>query len=138
MNRRLQSSARGSRVETLRSPLNADVDLGRYPLALLNTALLEDGLVIRIAPGVDAGALDLRFAGGASATAVSRVRVELGAGSRLRLIEQRNEDRPTNSVLDVRIGADALLCSTRACCRQRRHPAGISYRFTSEQKQRMS
>lgn len=103
----------GISVETLRSPLNADVDLARYPLALLNTALLEDGLVIRIEPGVDAGALDLRFGGGASAAAVSRVRVELGAGSRMRLIEQRNEDRPTNSVLDIRVEPDAVLQHTR-------------------------
>jgi Fe-S cluster assembly protein SufD len=103
----------GISVETLSSPLNADVDLGRYPLALLNTALLEDGLVIRVAPGVDAGVLDLRFTGGASAAAVSRVRVELGAGSRLRLIEQRNEDRPTNSVVDVRMEPSAFLQHTR-------------------------
>ncbi len=103
----------GISLETLDSPLNADLDLTRYPLALLNTALLEDGLAIRIAPGVDAGVLDLRFSGGASAAEVSRIRVELAAGSRLRLIEQRSEDRPTNSVLDIRVGPGALLQHTR-------------------------
>ena len=96
-----------------RAPLNADLDLARYPLALLNTALLEEGLVIRIAPGVDAGMLDLRFASGSSAATVNRVRIELGVGSRLRLIEQRNEDRPTNSVLDIRVGPRASLQHTR-------------------------
>lgn len=103
----------GVSLDTLRSPLNADLDLARYPLALLNTALLEDGLIIRIAPGVDAGALDLRFATGSSAATVNRVRVELGVGSRLRLIEQRNEHRPTNSVLDIRLGSRSLLQHTR-------------------------
>ncbi len=103
----------GVDLDTLRSPLNADLDLTRYPLVLLNTALLEEGLVIRIAPGVDAGTLDLRFASGSSAATVNRVRIELGAGSRLRLIEQRNEDRPTNSVLDIRVGPRAFLQHTR-------------------------
>ncbi len=103
----------GVTLEAPRSPLNTDLDLLRYPLAKLNTALLEDGLVIRIAPGVDAGTLDLRFATGPNGTAVNRVRLELGAGSRLRLIEQRNENRPTNSVLDIRIEARASLQHTR-------------------------
>jgi len=103
----------GVSLAALRSPLNADLDLTRYPLAKLNTALLEDGLVVRIAPGVDAGTLDLRFANGSNGTAVNRVRVELGAGSRLHLIEQRNEDRPTNSILDIRIEARASLHHTR-------------------------
>ncbi len=103
----------GVSIETLRSPLNADLDLTRYPLAHLNTALLEDGLVIRIAAGVDAGVLDLRFASGSSAAVVSRVRIELATGSRLQLIEQRGEDRPTNSVLDIRVGPQASLHHTR-------------------------
>src|SRR6185436_10462335 len=50
---------------------------------------------------------------GSSTATVSRVRVELGIGSRLRLIEQRNEDRPTNSVLDIRVGPRAFLQHTR-------------------------
>ncbi len=103
----------GVSIDALRSPLNTDLDLTRYPLAHLNTALLEDGLVIRIAPGVDAGVLDLRFASGSGAAIVNRVRIELATGSRLRLIEQRCEDRPTNSVLDIRVGPQASLLHTR-------------------------
>ncbi len=90
-------------------PINPSIDLERHPLAFVNTALLEDALVLRVADGVDAGTLDLRFASAAAPTNVSRVRVELGAGSRLRLIEQHNEDRPTNSIVDVQIGEHAVL-----------------------------
>ncbi len=109
------SLADGVRVSTFcnasprHSSLNADIDLERYPLVHLNTVLLEDALVIEVDPGVDAGTLDLRFASGSGAANVSRVRIELGAGSRLRLVEQRHEDLPTNSVLDVRVSGQANL-----------------------------
>ncbi len=57
--------ARGAhRVDTLRSPLNADVDLGRYPLAHAeHRAARRRDSSFASTPGVDAGALDLRFAG---------------------------------------------------------------------------
>ena len=93
--------------------LNSGVDLKRYPLAHLNTALLEDGLVIRVAAGIDAGALDLRFLSNSNGANVSRVRVEIGADSTLRLIEQHAEDRPTNSVLEIDIAPRATLEHTR-------------------------
>ncbi len=109
----MTAPAPGVAIEALRAPLNADLDVSRYPLVHLNTALLEDGLVIRIAPDVDAGILDLRFRSGESAATVSRVRVELAAGSRLHLIEQRREVCPTNAVLDIRIGPRASLQHTR-------------------------
>ena len=93
--------------------LNTGVDLNRYPLAHLNTALLEDGLIIRVAAGIDAGALDLRFLSNSNGANVSRVRVEIGAHSTLRLIEQHAEDRPTNSVLEIDIAPRATLEHTR-------------------------
>ena len=93
--------------------LNAGVDLNRYQLAHLNTALLEDGLIIRIAAGIDAGALDLRFFSNSNGANISRVRVEIGAGSTLRLIEQHAEDRPTNSVLEIDLAPRATLEHTR-------------------------
>ena len=112
---------RGAHVTTLRDPartaahlpLNADLDAIRHPLSHLNLALLEDVLVIRVDPGVDAGLVDLRFMSGIDGANVSRVSIELGAGSVLRLIEQRAEDRPTNSVVQITIGERARLEHTR-------------------------
>ena len=97
-----------------RSPLNADLDLTRYPLALLNTALLEDGLVIRIAPGVDAGMLDLRFASG-----VERGHRQPGA-HRTRRGQPAAAHRTTQRGSADELGAghprrpDARSCNTRA------------------------
>ena len=107
------ASRSGVDIAALYAPLNADLDLARYPLAHLNTALLEEGLVIRVAPGVDAGVLDLRFAPGSGPARINRVRVELAAGSRLRLIEQRGEGCATNAVIDIQVGPDAALQHVR-------------------------
>jgi len=93
--------------------LNTGVDLNRYQLAHLNTALLADCLIIRVAAGIDAGALDLRFVSGSNDANISRVRVEIGAGSTLRLVEQHAEDRPTNSVLEIDIAPRATFEHTR-------------------------
>ena len=93
--------------------LNASIDLDRYPLTHLNTALLDDALLLTIEPGVDAGVVDLRFDSGTDAANVSRVRIDLGTGSRVRLIEQHAEDRPTNAVVDLAIGDGAVLEHTR-------------------------
>jgi Fe-S cluster assembly protein SufD len=105
----LTTLRRGAQTQAL----NASIDLERYPLTHVNTALLDDALSIRVAPGIDGGALDLRFASGAEAANVSRVRIELGAGARLRLIEQHAEDRPTNAVIDLALDAGATLEHTR-------------------------
>ena len=93
--------------------LNANIDVDRYPLTHVNTALLVDGLSISVAPGVDAGTLDLRFTSGADAANVSRVRIELADGSRLRLVEQHGEDRATNAIVDIAVGDRAALEHTR-------------------------
>lgn len=89
--------------------LNAAIDVDRYPLVHVNTSLLDDGLLLTIADGVDAGTIDLRFESGSGAANVSRVRIEIGNGSRLHLVEQHAEDRPTNAVLDVAVGDGATL-----------------------------
>ena len=104
----------GVRLTTLRRgvapiELNASIDVLRYPLTHVNTALLDDALLVAIEPGIDAGTMDLRLESGADAANVSRVRIELGAGSRLRLVEQHGEDRPTNAIVDVAIGDGAFL-----------------------------
>jgi Fe-S cluster assembly protein SufD len=108
----------GVRLTTLRRSvapveLNASIDLERYPLAHVNTALLDDALLLAIEPGIDAGRIDLRFGSGDDAAIVSRVRIELGPGSRLRLVEQHAEDRPTNAIVDFAIGQGAALEHTR-------------------------
>jgi Fe-S cluster assembly protein SufD len=105
----------GLRISTLADPaaaqqaarLNDGIDLARYPLANVNTALLGDGLLIALKAGVDAGSLDLRFASGTAAANVSRIRIELAAGSSLRLIEQHAENQPTNCVIEIALGAAA-------------------------------
>ena len=99
--------------ESTQRALNADVDLERYPLAHVNTALLEDALVIDVDPGIDAGTFDLRFASGTGAANVSRVVIRLGDDSTLKVIEQRGEDVPTNSVIEIHVGANARVEHTR-------------------------
>jgi Fe-S cluster assembly protein SufD len=87
--------------------LNEGLDFYRYPLAHVNTALLETGLLVALDPGIDAGSLDLRFASGDSAANISRVRVELAAGCRVRLIEQHVEDEPANCVIEIALARGA-------------------------------
>ncbi len=111
--------AKGVRVSMMHDapaphqPLNERVDLARYPLAHVNTALLEDALLIDVAAGIDGGVLDLRFGSGPGAANISRVVINLAAGSTLKLVEQRGEDRPTNSVLEIRVAQNATLHHTR-------------------------
>jgi Fe-S cluster assembly protein SufD len=87
--------------------LNEGIDFDRYPLAHVNTALLEAGLLITLDAGIDAGCLDLRFVSGSTAANVSRVRIEVAAGSRVRLIEQHAEDAPANCVVEIMLARDA-------------------------------
>jgi len=89
--------------------LNQRIDIARYPLVNLNTALLERGIRIVSAAGANAGSIDLRFASGDSATAITRLRVELGPGSRLTLIEQHAEQRPSNAVVELLLAPNACL-----------------------------
>jgi Fe-S cluster assembly protein SufD len=89
--------------------LNDRIDVARYPLVNVNTALLERGIRIAIAPGANAGSIDLRFASGDAAAAIARVRIELGPGSRLTLIEQHAEQRPSNSVVELLLAPNACL-----------------------------
>jgi Fe-S cluster assembly protein SufD len=108
---------RGVRIASIREAaarLNTGVDFERYPLAHVNTALLEDALVVDVDAGVDAGTLDLRFGSGAETTNVSRVLIRLGAGSVLKVVEQRGEDLPTNSVVEIHVGDKAHLEHVRA------------------------
>jgi Fe-S cluster assembly protein SufD len=102
----------GVRIDALdeqRDSVNAQLDVGRYPLVNVNSALLEYGVRIVAAAGADAGTLDLRFASGAAASGIARIQVEVAAGARLTLIEQHAEQRPSNTVLELSLGPDAVV-----------------------------
>ncbi|MGD9535720.1 MAG: Fe-S cluster assembly protein SufD [Alphaproteobacteria bacterium] len=88
----------------------------RHPLAAYNTAFFTDGALIRLADGV---ALDepvhLVFVGAAGASPIAyhpRLAIQVGAGSRLSLIESHLGVAGaywSNPVAEIEIGADALV-----------------------------
>ena len=90
---------------------NARVDLDRYPLAIVNTLLVDDWLTIDVADGVDAGAIEL-IEDASAAPQCQRVLVRLGVGSRLHLIEAPGATA-ANRVVEVDVGADASLSHDR-------------------------
>jgi Fe-S cluster assembly protein SufD len=93
--------------------LNAGLDIVRYPLVHLNTSLIRDGLVVRIAAGQRvASTLQLDLASTETATC-SRVVIILEPGSELRLLEQHHQSVVANRVLEIRLGAHSTLHHTR-------------------------
>ncbi len=93
--------------------LNAGLDLLRYPLVHLNTSLIRDGLVVRVAAGQRiASTLQLDLASTETATC-SRVVIILEPGSELRLLEQHHQSVVANRVLEIRLGAHSTLHHTR-------------------------
>ena len=93
--------------------LNAGLDVARYPLVHLNTGLVRDGLVVRVAAGKRiAPTLQLDLASAESA-ACSRVVIILEPGSELRLLEQHYQSVVANRVLEIRLGAGSTLHHTR-------------------------
>jgi Fe-S cluster assembly protein SufD len=83
------------------------------PLVLLNTALTSDGMVLKVAEGVDAGAIMLvSYTRAEAPVAVSpRHRIELGKGARLTLIEldQGSGVYLHNPVIEVKLDEGATL-----------------------------
>jgi Fe-S cluster assembly protein SufD len=93
--------------------LNAGLDVVRYPLVHLNTSLIQDGLVVRIAAGRRVtSTLELDLASTETATC-SRVVIILEPGSELRLLEQHHQSVVANRVLEIRLGANSTLHHTR-------------------------
>ena len=93
--------------------LNAGLDVVRYPLVHLNTSLIQDGLVVRIAAGRRvASTLQLDLASTETATC-SRVVIIMEPGSELRLLEQHHQSVVANRILEIRLGANAKLDHTR-------------------------
>lgn len=105
----------------LRELLEAlDFDDRAAALAALNTAALREGLMIHVAPGVDAGQLLIQWAASPAAehgVANARACVLLGAGARLDLVEQIEGDpgvsAQLNLVLQARLEQGASLRHTR-------------------------
>jgi Fe-S cluster assembly protein SufD len=93
--------------------INSTVDTQRYPLAQVNCALIENALIIRVDSHTDAGCVALRFRSGAAAATVSRVHIELAAGSALQLVEQHAEAGATNCVVEIELAEHASLIHTR-------------------------
>ena len=91
----------------------------REKLVALNTMLAEDGAIVRVPPGVDGGVLILAsFGSGTSGQAPAfhpRHSIELGAGSRLVLIEVSGGDGSYlhNPVFELRVAEGATLTHVR-------------------------
>ena len=93
--------------------LNAGLDVLRYPLVHLNTSLISDGLVVRVAARQRiSSTLELDLASTETATC-SRVVVILEPGSELRLLEQHHQPVVANRILEIRLAANAKLEHTR-------------------------
>ena len=93
--------------------LNAGLDVARYPLVHLNTSLVLDGLVVRVAAGQRImPTLQLDLTSAETATC-SRVVIILEPGSELRLLEQHYQSVVANRVLEIRLGANSTLHHTR-------------------------
>lgn len=114
--------ARGAEVISLRDAPGAAtalgdlVDLKLHPLAALATALLDDGVVIRVPAGVTIEEpIQLAFVsapGERPALSTPRVRIEAGAGSRVAIVQEHRSASPrgahfTNAVTEVVVGANA-------------------------------
>jgi len=101
---------RRMRQEPLPSQTNGRVDLDRYPLAVVNTALVDDVLLVDVAPmtSVDLP-LEITFPSDSDAV-FSRVLVRLGHGSRLTLVEHHARSAGSrNRVVEIDIAAGASL-----------------------------
>jgi Fe-S cluster assembly protein SufD len=128
---RLDALAEGVRIESLGAQLAAeDVSLravlgavapADLPLPGLNAALAEDGVVIRIAPGVDAGRIRIVSLGvapeGHAVAFHPRNIVVLGAGAALTLLDgAHGAGRGTywhNAVTEIALGEGARLTHVR-------------------------
>ena len=95
------------------APLHAVSDAKRRSLSALNTALFEDGLLLRVAPGVQLEhPVHLVFLHAGAPLCAPRNAISLGAGSRAQLVEHYlGSGAPglVAPVTEVELGADAEL-----------------------------
>lgn len=107
----------GVRIERVRGALpkpiadaTARIDFARHPLAVVNTAIADDVLLIEVADGAaPAAPLVLNFPRGDWRAHCSRVHVRVGRNSRLTLHEHVSDGACSNRVLTIEIGAGAHL-----------------------------
>jgi Fe-S cluster assembly protein SufD len=87
----------------------------REPLVALNTALAEDGAVLDIAPGIDAGTIELASLAANAAPFHPRHTIRLGTGARLTLLETAESSAAClhNPVMTVILAAGAHLTHVR-------------------------
>ena len=92
------------------------IDLKLHPLAALATALLDDGLLIRVPAGVTiAEPIQLAFvsaSGERPGLSTPRVRIEAGRGSRVAIVQEHTSSSVrgahfTNAICEVVVGANA-------------------------------
>ncbi len=88
------------------------------PMVALNAMLFEDGLLLDLAAGTDAGVLDLVSVSGSHAVAYHpRHVIRLGAGARLLLVERNVSAAGVallhNPVFEIDLGPDATLTHLR-------------------------
>ncbi|MEJ0020469.1 MAG: Fe-S cluster assembly protein SufD [Acetobacteraceae bacterium] len=104
--------ADGGRFDTLARP-------DREPLVALNTMLAEDGAILHVPAGVDAGLVHLvnvtSGIGGAAVNCHPRHRIDLSAGAKLVLLETSVGEGQYlhNPVFEVRVAQDAVLTHVR-------------------------
>lgn len=107
----------GLRIERARGALpkpiadaTASIDFARHPLAIVNTAIADDVLLIEVADGASPTApLVLNFARGDLRAHCSRVHVRVGRNGRLTLHEHVSDGACTNRVLTIELDTGAQL-----------------------------
>jgi len=104
-------SRTADRPARLPAAANAGLDLDRYPLAIVNTLLVDDWIAIDVAAGVDAGTLEIED-DARTAAHCQRLLVRLGAGSRLHVLESPSS-AAANRVVEIDVGVGAHLVHDR-------------------------
>ena len=117
-----RAQARGVEIHSLREApgaapaLGDSIDLKLHPLAALATALLDDGVVIRVPAGMTIAApIELAFvsaSGERPALSAPRVRIEAGRGSRVAIVQEHSSLAAsgahfTNAISEIVVGANA-------------------------------
>ncbi len=117
-----RAQARGAEIHSLREApgaalaLGDSIDLKLHPLAALATALLDDGVMLRVPAGMTiAEPIQLAFVSASRvrpALSAPRVRIEAGRGSRVSIVQEHSSLAAsgahfTNAISEIIVGANA-------------------------------